>query len=118
MTITYQWTIQALDCIPQIEGDTDYVVTAHWSVQATDGTYTGSAYGTQSFTFDDTKSFTPYADLTQDQVVGWVQEGMGIDAVTALQENLDQQIANQINPPIVTPPLPWVPEPTPPEPVI
>jgi hypothetical protein len=42
---------------------------------------------------------------------------MGIDAVTALQENLDNQIENQINPPIVTPPLPWAPAPTPPEPV-
>jgi uncharacterized lipoprotein YmbA len=118
MTTTYQWTIQAMDCVPQEDGHTDVVVTAHWIVNATDGTYNASVYGTQSFTYDATKAFTPYEDLTQDQVVGWVQEGMGIDAVTALQENLDQQIANQINPPIVTPPLPWAPAPTPPEPVV
>jgi len=107
MATTYNWTISAMDCVPQEDGHTDVVVTAHWTVSATDGTYNASVYGTQSFTFDSTKSFTPYADLTQEQVVGWVQEGMGIDAVTALQENLDTQIANQINPPIVTPPLPW-----------
>lgn len=104
---TYEWKIVALDCKPQEEGKTDVVVTAHWTVSATDGTYTSSAYGTQSFTFNPAKSFTPFANLTQDQVVGWVQAGMGIDAVTALQESLDNQIANQVNPPIVKPPLPW-----------
>ena len=107
MTTTYQWTIQAMDCVPQEDGYTDVVVVAHWNVSATDGTYTSSVYGTQSFTLQQGGSFTPYADLTQDQVVGWVQAGMGIDAVTALQQNLDTQIENQINPPIVTPPLPW-----------
>lgn len=107
MTTTYNWTIQAMDCVPQEDGKTDVVVTAHWNVSATDGTYTSSAYGTQSFTYDKAKSFTPFADLTQEQVVSWVQESMGVDAVTALQENLDIQIANQVNPPIVTPPLPW-----------
>jgi uncharacterized lipoprotein YmbA len=107
MTTTYKWIIQAMDCVPQEDGHTDVVVTAHWVVTATDGAYTSNAYGTQSFTYDASKAFTPYASLTQAEVVGWVQAGMGIDAVTALQESLDQQIANQINPPIVTPPLPW-----------
>jgi hypothetical protein len=107
MTTTYQWNIQLLDCIPQEDGKTDVVVTAHWSVSATDGTYTSSAYGTQSFTYDAGKAFIPYPDLTQDEVIAWVQSGMGIDAVTALQESLDKQIEAQINPPIVTPPLPW-----------
>jgi hypothetical protein len=133
MAITYQWTIQAMDCVPQEDGHTDVVVTAHWIVVATssegkttvdiDGNtinnpYTSSVYGTQSFTYDASKTFVPYEDLTQEEVVGWVQAGMGVDAVTALQENLDQQIANQVNPPIVTPPLPWAPVPTPPEPVV
>jgi hypothetical protein len=43
---------------------------------------------------------------------------MGIDAVTKLQESLDQQIADQIDPPIVTPALPWASAPTPPAPII
>lgn len=112
MTTTYNWTISAMDCVPQEDGKTDVVVTAHWNVSATDGTYTSSVYGTQSFTLQQGSNFTPYADLTEQQVVGWVQESMGVDAVTALQENLDKQIENQINPPIVTPPLPWATAPT------
>lgn len=104
---TYNWTISALDCKPQEDGLTDVVVTAHWRVDATDGTYNAGVYGTQSFTLNTEGNFTPFADLTQDQVVGWVQENMGVDAVTALQENLDKQIENLVNPPIVSPALPW-----------
>lgn len=108
---TYNWTIKAMDCVPQEDGHTDVVVTAHWNVLATDGTYSASLYGAQSFTYDSSKTFIPYENLTQAEVVGWVQASMGVDTVTALQENLDQQIANQVNPPIVTPPLPWAPAP-------
>jgi hypothetical protein len=118
MATTYQWTIQAMDCVPQEDGHTDVVVVAHWNVQGTDGTYNASVYGTQSFTYDSGKAFIPYESLTQDEVVGWVQAGMGAEGVASLQANLDTQIENQINPPIVTPPLPWVPAPTPPEPVV
>jgi hypothetical protein len=107
MATTYNWTISAMDCVPQEDGHTDVVVTAHWNVSATDGTYTASVYGTQSFTYNPETSFTPYADLTQEQVVGWVQDAMGAESVASLEANLDTQIENQINPPIVTPPLPW-----------
>lgn len=107
MATTYNWTIQAMDCVPQEDGHTDVVVVAHWNVSATDGTYTSSAYGTQSFTYDPVSTFTPYNQLTQEQVVGWVQDGMGAEGVASLEANLNTQIENQINPPIVTPPLPW-----------
>jgi hypothetical protein len=111
MTTTYQWNIQALDCVPQEDGHTDVVVVAHWTVLATDGTYTSSVYGTQSFTYNAGKAFIPYDSLTQDEVVGWVQAGMGAEGVASLQESLDKQIEAQINPPIVTLPLPWAPAP-------
>ena len=50
-------------------------------------------------------TFTPYADLTQDQVLGWVWAN-GVDKDTT-EAAVQSMIDNQINPPIVTPPLPW-----------
>jgi hypothetical protein len=51
------------------------------------------------------EAFTPYADLTQDQVLGWVwANGVDKDATEAAVE---QQIANAKNPPVVSPALPW-----------
>ena len=71
MTTTITWTITALDCIPQTPEGADYVVTAHWTCSGTDGTYNGSVYSTCSFPVTQGSSFTPFSDLTQNQVLGW-----------------------------------------------
>ena len=105
MATQYNWSISRLDCVPQEEGLTDVVVTAHWQCTGVDGEYTAQVYGTCSFTLDSTKDFIAYDSLTQDEVLGWCWTS-GVDK-DATQANIDTQIANLINPPIVTPPLPW-----------
>ena len=108
MANTYNWTISALDCIPDLDGKLDYVVTAHWQCIGTDGTFTGQVYSTQSFTVNpDKPDYTPYADLTEAEVVGWVQAALGEEGTAAVYTSIDTQIQNQIDPPIITPPLPW-----------
>jgi len=102
---TITWNISQLDCLPQAPEGADYVVTAHWQCTGVDGAYTGQVYSTTSFTVVQGEAFTPYADLTQDQVLGWVGAN-GVDN-TATEAAVQQQIDNQINPPIVAPPLPW-----------
>jgi hypothetical protein len=103
---TITWKISQLDCLPQEDGDTDVVFIVHWSCNGVDGDYNGSVYSTCSVPFQKDKSFTPYADLTLDQVLGWVwANGVDKDATEAA---VQQQIDNQINPPVVSPPLPWV----------
>ena len=105
MATQITWTITALDCIPQTPEGADYVVTAHWTCSGVDGNYNGSVYATCSFPVTQSSGFTPYASLTQDQVLGWCwANGVDKDATEAA---VQQQIDNQINPPIVQPPLPW-----------
>ena len=106
MTIAYNWNVSQLDCYPDVDGEVDVVFTVHWNLTGTDGTYSGSVYGTVGVTLDAEVPFTPYSDLTLDQVLGWVWDS-GVDK-DASEANVAQQIANQINPPVVTPPLPWV----------
>jgi hypothetical protein len=105
MATTFNWVISALDCVPNTPEGADYVITAHWACVGTDGQYSASVYATCSFPVVQSGSFTPYADLTQDQVLGWVWAN-GVDK-DAAQAAVQQQIDNQINPPVVTPPLPW-----------
>lgn len=98
-----------MNCNPDINGMLDYVVVAHWKLTATDGIYTGSVYGTASFEVDpDKPNYTPYADLTLEQVVAWTQETLGEEQVASYEKSVANQIEAQINPAIVTPPLPWV----------
>ena len=105
---TITWQIDSLSCYPKEEGQTDVVFSAAWRVNGTDGTYNATVYGSQSLSpYTEGTPFTPYADLTQAQVIGWVQDAMGEEQVAAINANIEQQIQNQINPPVVTPKLPW-----------
>lgn len=103
----YTWVITQLDCIPDVDGQTNVVSNIHWRVSATDGTHTAEAYGCQSLTLDPKNAFISYADLTKDQILTWAQESIGIIAITELQEGLDKQLESLANPPVVSLPLPW-----------
>lgn len=109
MTNTYIWVIEQLQCYPQHDNHTDVVFNICWRRQATDGNgHTGDIYGSQAVTLDVGSPFTPYDQLTQAQVIGWLEDAMGAETLAAQVTALDQQIENQINPPVVNPPLPWV----------
>ena len=107
MSITNTWIIEQMDCYPQAEGQTDVVFTVHWRVNATDGTHNATSYGTVGVTYVSGSPYTPYAQLTQSQVVGWVQAALGAEQVASIEANLATNIANQANPSVVTPTLPW-----------
>lgn len=107
MTTTYNWTVVQMQAYPEMDGEADVVFVVHWVLNGTDGTYNGSVYGTVGVTLDAGAAFTPYEDLTEAQVIGWVQDALGEEQVAAYEANVAQQIEDQINPPVVTPPLPW-----------
>ena len=101
---TITWSVTAMDCYPQEGGNTDVVFTVHWTCAGTNGTYNASIYSTCSVPAPE-GTFTPYAQLTQDQVLGWIWAN-GVDKM-ATEAAVEAQIQNQINPPVVTPALPW-----------
>jgi hypothetical protein len=72
MATVITWNISRLDCVPQTPEGADYVITAHWQCNGVDENYSGSVYGTTGFSVLPNPDFIPYADLTQDQVLGWV----------------------------------------------
>jgi len=88
---TYLWTIQQMD---RLTSD-GFVVTVHYNVSATDGTYNASTYGTVGYQEQPGETYIPYDQLTEAQVVGWVQTSLGKDDVEA---SLQSQIDAQINP--------------------
>jgi hypothetical protein len=109
MTATILWSISALDCYPQVGDETDVVFVCHWTCAGTQTqdakTYNASVYSTCSVPAPSGSSFTPYSQLTQTQVLGWIwANGVDQDVTEAA---VQQQIDGQINPTVVTPPLPW-----------
>ena len=103
------WSIEQLSCYPQEFDQTDVVFSAAWRVNGTDGTYNATVYGSQSVApYTEGAPFIPYADLTQAEVIGWVQNAMGESQVAAINASIEQQIESQVNPTVVTTPLPWI----------
>jgi hypothetical protein len=93
----FTWNVVQMD---RLTSD-GFVVTVHYTVNAVDGEFTASTYGTVGYTQEG--SFTPFANLTQAVVVGWVQESLGKDTVEA---SLTAQITAQKNP-VQESGLPW-----------
>ncbi len=97
---TYKWTTTNLYTI-DVNTETDYVVTAIYDVSATDGTYVSNLSGnvTEFLVDDDKPNYVPYAKLTNDIIIGWVKETLGVSGITSITNCLDGQIDSQANPP-------------------
>ena len=108
--MTILWIIERLLVKPTEGTLTDVVITADWRCNGSQDQYSGTCYGSCSFQ-PPSGEFTPYDELTQEQVLGWCYAN-GVDQ-KAIEANVSLQIENQINPPVVTLPLPWVPVPPP-----
>jgi hypothetical protein len=96
--ITAMYTLQ--------QPDPNYVVNALWEVTGVDGTYTASIGGNTQFnSADQTGPVTPYADLTEAIVIGWIPES----AITSAQACVQGQIDSMITPPVSpsNTDLPW-----------
>ena len=103
--MTILWLIERLLVKPTEGSNIDVVITADWRCNGSQDNYSGTCYGSCSFQ-PPSGSFTPYEDLTQEQVLDWCYAN-GVDK-TAIEANVSLQIENQINPPVVTLPLPWI----------
>ena len=102
---TFTTTVTQMYTLPQEAGQTDVVVNVNYLVAGVDGTYTANILFSQQFTIQQGEAFTPYADLTEAQVVGWADP----QTVSNMQACVQGQIDSMINPPVSpsSQPLPW-----------
>jgi len=84
---TYTWQIANMERNTADDG----VVVCHWRCTGVDGDNSASSYGTTSHTPDTSAAdFVPYADLTEDTVLGWVHAAVDKDAIeTAIADKID-----------------------------
>tara|TARA_R100001460_G_scaffold57081_1_gene96813 strand:- start:414 stop:758 length:345 start_codon:yes stop_codon:yes gene_type:complete len=105
MAINYTWDCKTVD-VKTIDDITDTVFNVHWQLTGTDDAnndaegnpQTASVYGSIGLDISDLSSFTPFADLTNDQITGWVESAMGEAKVTVYKANISNQIAELVTP--------------------
>jgi hypothetical protein len=99
------WSISTLER-QLVDGEhTDVVTVIHYNVQDTETvgegdeaqTYSGRCYGTVGLAAPG-DSFTPYADITEAEAIGWCKSALGDDQVAAYEDSVSSQIDQQKNP--------------------
>lgn len=97
------WTIVNMER----DASTGFVSTVHWTCSDAcsdvDGDYSGSTYGSLGLSGELT---IPYADLTEEVVIGWVKASMGEETVEAHEAAVAAQIADAKEPKVATG-TPW-----------
>ena len=83
---------------------TGFVNTVHWTCSDADADgNAGSTYGSIGL---EGELVTPYADLTEETVIGWVKAALGDETVAAHEAAVAAQIAEAKAPKVATG-MPW-----------
>ena len=100
MGYTYEWKLTGLKK-QNSENVNDAVIGTHWKLIGTDedgneGTFTGAT--PFSISTINTSSFTPYTELTEAQVLGWIKNHVsGSNLSTNYMEHINGVIEKEIN---------------------
>jgi hypothetical protein len=76
------WKVLQIDCYPTSLGQTNVVSTVHWECVGVDGDHTGRIYSSTGVSMDEHSTFTPFDQLTEEEVLGWVW-GAGVGNVNS-----------------------------------
>jgi len=92
MAITYTWDITNIRKAPTLEGRSNVVVHVRWTKTGTDENGTTGQFQGATPLVASSDDFTPYEELTKQQVLGWVQAVV----VGTYEQHVNEQIQKQI----------------------
>ena len=103
------WKIEAIECNITDPEYSDIIQTVHWRLNADDGQYSSTVYGSISLPFDKNNitQYTKYEDTTHEQIIEWVKTEMGQQIVQEYEIIVENQIKSQKSPVSIIKPLPW-----------
>ena len=87
---------------------TGEIQTIHYTVDATDGTntYHAGAYGSIKLDPADSNNMIPFADVTESEVINWLQAKIGDEQIASISAVLEAQLVEQRQP-TTAHGLPW-----------
>ncbi len=107
MTTIFTWNLETMEVAPEENGLTDVVKLLHWHLSAYDGVNSVSDYSTVRFGAADPDNFIPFEDLTEEEVLGWLEASIN---VTQIKAELQQKLIDLAVPPLVYKRAPWAPD--------
>ncbi len=107
MPAMHTWQIMQLDCYPLKDGKQNVVFNINWRRYVTVDAHTVDVYGSQQVNLDPSASFTPYAELTEEQVKAWLEDAIEASQLANIDAGLSDQIQSLKTPAVITPAIPW-----------
>ena len=106
MTI-WTWRIKSMYTVQS--PNPNYVVTVFYVYTGNQDGTTSSLEGTIRFDSEQETNFIPYDQLTEEIVIGWVQQALGEQEIVNLQYSIQGRIDQLLSPPDIPnlQPLPW-----------
>jgi hypothetical protein len=98
--------IEALDCIPSLDGKTNVVSCIHWRANGTDGTNNVTTYGSEALEYDSEEKYLSYENLTEEQIIAWLKDSMK-DRFFDIENVINGLLNELASPSTITPELPW-----------
>ena len=132
MAINHSWIINRLDCWKELQGNTDVVCNIHFGLLTTNDEFPENSVtqnGAVAKPFNPAEVVVPYAELTEEIVIGWIlqelkvyqQDELGAlvldasgnrievgDTLPTIEAEGERQLEELIHPKIVSIPLPWL----------
>lgn len=96
------WKISNVKVYNTLDGNSDVIYLVNYNVTATGN---GGAYALSKEATIDTSSitdFVPFADLTEEIVLGWVTTDLGTDGVAAIDQEAEDALSEFLNTSIKT----------------
>ena len=106
MANTYTWDITQLQSYPSHDGKTNVIVAIHWILNGTDGVNSASRQGAAGIQYVPTSEFTPYENLTKDEMIAWAQTSLGTEGVQEITDGIDSDLVQLASQPVFTN-VPW-----------
>jgi hypothetical protein len=94
METTVTWHIANLER----ETADGIVFTAHYTIDANDGTYSAGAYGSLGLERPDEEEMIPFSELTEEICINWVKAKLTEEKVAEIEAALQAQLDEQHSP--------------------
>ena len=92
-----EWQIDRAEYLVASGDRSNVITTVHWRVTKTVGEHSAGSYGSIGLGAPG-DTFIAWADVTEANVLAWVQAALGEERVTAMEASLDAQIAEHATP--------------------
>jgi len=108
MAITYTWKVTGIKTKPDSAAP-DAIYQTYWEKIGTDENgNVGRFAGATPLQFEENDVFIPLAEVTEEMVIGWIQEHVVGDYEQHVNDRIAQQIAEQAVP-LTDSAMPWAP---------